>query len=117
MRAFLQSLLLAAIVSQLNAQRIKLAITMICRNEEVNFRSNLRLWLPIVDYFVFMMDTRTTDQSSSAIAEILNGKAKYEIVPYEFDGFGPARTDSLSAVWQHFREATHVLIADPGLLL
>jgi hypothetical protein len=90
-----------------------LAITMICRNEEVNFRSNLALWLRVAKYFVFMLDNRTTDNSESAIAEILSGKAKYQVISYEFTGFGPARTASLQAVWKHFPEASHVLIADP----
>jgi hypothetical protein len=93
--------------------KISLAITMICRDEEVNFRSNLKLWLGVVDYFVFMIDSRTTDQSVLAIEEILKGQAEYEIVPYEFEGFGPARTDSLETVWQYFPQATHVIIADP----
>jgi hypothetical protein len=60
-----------------------------------------------------MIDSRTTDQSVLAIEEILNGQAEYEIVPYKFEGFGPARTDSLETVWQYFPQATHVIIADP----
>jgi hypothetical protein len=93
---------------------IRVAITMICRNEEVNFRSNLALWLPIVDYFVFMMDSRTNDKSEAAIKDILLGKAEYKVISYQFNGFGPARTASLEAVWEYFPQATHVIIADPG---
>ena len=100
---------------QICSAKMSLAISMICRDEEVNFRSNLHLWLGIVDYFVFMVDSRTTDQSVSAINEILRGKTRYEVIPYEFTGFGSARTDSLTAVWHQYPSATHVLIADPGL--
>ena len=111
---FVLHLVIIAAISGIDAVTNSLAITMICRNEEVNFRSNLALWLPMVDYFVFMVDTRTTDNSYAAIGEILEGKADYQIIPYLFDGFGQARTASLAAVWQHFPEASHVLIADPG---
>jgi hypothetical protein len=90
-----------------------LVVTMICRDEEVNFQSNLAMWLPVADFFVFMMDTRTKDRSRETIAEILSGKVPYQVVPYEFDGFGTARTASLDAAWKHFPQATHVLIADP----
>ena len=91
-----------------------LVITMICRDEEVNFKSNLELWLPVASYFVFMLDTRTTDQSQTVIEKILGGKAAgFKVVPYEFNGFGPARTASLEAAWQYFPQASHVLIADP----
>ena len=99
---------------QICSAKMSLAISMICRDEEVNFRSNLHLWLGVIDYFVFMVDSRTTDQSVSAINEILHGKSRYEVLPYEFTGFGSARTDSLVAVWQYYPGATHVLIADPG---
>jgi hypothetical protein len=95
---------------------VHVAITMICRNEEVNFRSNLALWLPVVEFYVFMLDDRTTDSSRSVIQEILDGKARYKIFDYEFEGFGPARTASLAAVWDTFPGATHVIIADPGSL-
>jgi hypothetical protein len=30
---------------------VSLVVTMICRNEDVNFKSNLALWLPIAKYF------------------------------------------------------------------
>ena len=30
---------------------VSLAVTMICRNEDVNFKSNLALWLPVAKYF------------------------------------------------------------------
>jgi hypothetical protein len=59
-----------------------------------------------------MVDTRTQDDTSEAIASILQNK-KYKIVPYLFEGFGPARTASLESAWQYFSQATHVWIADP----
>ena len=91
-----------------------LALTMICRDEEVNFKANLAAWIPVVDYFVFLIDNRTTDNSISTISSILGAAKKdYQIVQYTFTGFGPARTLSLEAAWKHFPQATHVLIADP----
>ena len=30
---------------------VSLVVSMICRNEDVNFKSNLALWLPIAKYF------------------------------------------------------------------
>lgn len=93
---------------------VKLAITMICRNEEVNFRANLAKWTSFVDYYVFVMDERTSDNSRAVIGEILNESNKdYRIIDNKFDGFGSARTVSLSAVWKYYPYATHVLIADP----
>lgn len=95
-------------------ESVKLAITMICRNEEVNFRANLAKWTSFVDFYVFVMDTRTSDNSREVIAEILSTAGKqYQIVDNDFDGFGSARTLSLSSVWEFFPQATHVLIADP----
>lgn len=85
---------------------------MILRDEAVNIKSNLPLWLSIVDYFVFMVDTRTQDDTHDAIKSILRNK-EFKIVPYLFDGFGPARTASLQNAWKHFPHATHVWIADP----
>lgn len=92
---------------------ISVVMAMICRNEEVNFRSNLALWLPLVKYFVFVMDERTNDKSEEAIRSILNRKAEFVIVPNKFDGFGPARTLSLTEAWKNFPQASHVLIGDP----
>jgi hypothetical protein len=89
-----------------------IVMTMILRDEAVNIKSNLPLWLSVVDYFVFMVDTRTQDDTSEAIANILQNK-KYKIVPYLFEGFGPARTASLEKAWEYFSQATHVWIADP----
>ena len=51
---------------------VSVVITMICRNEAVNFRSNLHLWFPAVDYFVFMMDSRNSDDSEEVIQSILS---------------------------------------------
>ena len=91
-----------------------LAITMICRDEAVNFKTNLPGWLDIVDYFVFLIDERTSDNSVEVIRSILSPVNKdYVILPYNFTGFGPARTLSLETTWEKFPQASHVLIADP----
>ena len=119
---------------------VSLVVAMICRDEQVNFESNLALWLEVADYFIFIMDTRNTDDSEQVIARILSGtttnndnsnttpqkSAKgYQIVKNEFIGFGQARTLSLAKSWEYFgkngkalltptsKAATHVLIADP----
>jgi hypothetical protein len=93
---------------------VSVVITMICRNEAVNFRSNLKLWFPVVDYFTFLMDSRNSDDSEEVIDMILKeGKKQYMIEKHEFGGFGQARTASLDAAWRHFPTATHVIIADP----
>jgi len=55
---------------------VEIAITMMIRDEAVNIRSNLALWLPVIDYFVFIVDSRNTDESKDAIHKILEGKAK-----------------------------------------
>lgn len=85
----------------------------IVRDEEVNLRSNLPAYVPLVDYYVFMVDRRTSDGTLKAIEEILGGKRHYHVEIYDFDGFGPARTASLKMAWKHFSNATHVWIADP----
>lgn len=91
-----------------------LVLTMLCRDEDVNLKSNLASWLPFVSYFVFVMDTRTNDGSEATIRSIL-GKANkdFVIVPNNFTGFGQARTLSLQAAWKSFPHASHVLISDP----
>lgn len=94
----------------------KLAITMMCRDEEVNLKSNLRHWLYVVDYFVFLVDNRTVDNTIQTIRDILIDNNIFRIIMYDFDGFGNARTLSLSETWEHFPQATHVLIADPDWL-
>ena len=95
--------------------QVSFVMTMICRDEAVNFRSNLALWLPAVDYFVFLIDKRTSDGSEAVIESILgNGKSKgYKIIPHDFLGFGQSRTASLDEAWKYFPQATHVVIADP----
>lgn len=91
-----------------------LAITMICRDEAVNFKANLAAWLPIVDYYVFMIDSRTKDDSVEVINNILKPAGKdFKIVHYNFSGFGQGRTQSLKETWDTFPQASHVLIADP----
>lgn len=91
-----------------------IVMTMICRDEEVNFKENLAKWIPVVDYYVFVVDQRTTDNSVTTIKQILDsGHKEYKIVLSEFTGFGQARTLSLAEAWSTFPQATHVLIADP----
>ncbi len=91
-----------------------IVLTMISRDEGVNFKSNLALWLPIVDYFTILVDNRTIDDSHAIINQILEGRAKgYKIIDYVFDGFGSSRTLSLREAWKHFPQATHVIIGDP----
>eukprot|EP01032_Pedospumella_encystans_P032437 gene32437-36617_t len=87
---------------------------MLCRDEDVNLKANIPNWLRVVDYFVFVVDNRTRDNSVNTIENLLGkvGK-KYKVVNNDFTGFGPARTLSLDAAWTHFPHATHVLIADP----
>ena len=69
-------LALALILAVTAARKVQLAMTMMIRDEAINLRSNLPLWVSIVDYFVFLVDVRTTDDSKHAIAEILTGKVK-----------------------------------------
>lgn len=90
-----------------------LVMAFIVRDEEVNIRSNLPAYVPFVDYYVFMVDHRTSDGTLAAIEEILGGKRNYHVEKYEFDGFGPARTASLKQAWLRYPNATHVWIADP----
>ena len=73
-------------------------MVMVCRDEEINFKSNLALWLPIVDYFIFLIDSRTKDNSYQVIEEILSRprRGKFKILTYEFEGFGQARTQVLN---------------------
>jgi len=89
-------------------------MTMICRDEEVNLRTNLPLWLDVIDYFVFVIDDRNVDSSIITIENILKPSNKlYIIQSYKFEGFGPARTLSLEIAWENYSNASHVLIADP----
>ena len=94
----------------------RLAITMMCRDEEVNIKSNLRQWLLVADYFVFLVDRRTVDNTAQAIKDILQDTNIFRIIIYDFNGFGNARTLSLTETWNNFPQATHVLIADPDWL-
>jgi hypothetical protein len=109
MRLFSLLVVLPIIVNAANT----IVMTMIIRDEEVNIRSNLPLWSKVIDYFVFMVDSRTTDKTEEAIAAILMNKRPYKIVHHEFTGFGPARTKSLQNAWEFFPQASHVWIADP----
>ena len=109
------ALLLAFLVYVVCARpgRNSIVMTYIVRDEAVNIRSNLPLWATIIDYFVFMVDERTSDGTESAIAEVLGSRIPYEIVYHRFEGFGSARTKSLANAWKYYPEATHVWIADP----
>lgn len=101
------------LVSPLISGQQSIVMTMIVRDEAVNLASNLALWTPFISYFIFMVDDRTTDGSVEAIGNILSGKRNFRCIPYHFDGFGPARTLSLSNAWDYYPNATHVWIADP----
>ncbi len=93
---------------------VSVVMTMICRDEEVNLKTNLVKWFSIVDKFVFIIDKRTTDNSVNTIKTLLSeGGKQFKIIFSEFDGFGSARTLSLTEAWNNFPTATHVLIADP----
>jgi hypothetical protein len=92
----------------------KIVMTMIVRDEEVNLKSNLKLWTNIIKYFIFLVDTRTIDNSIDTIHSVLNAsQSEYKIFANEFDGFGSSRTRSLEAAWKYFPDATHVWISDP----
>jgi hypothetical protein len=108
------SSMLGATLQQRFDRPVSIIATMIARDEAVNFESNLALWLPVIDYFVFMVDSRTRDETNSTIARILDGNCKgYHIKDYLFEGFGPARTASLIEAFKQFPQATHVWITDP----
>jgi hypothetical protein len=99
--------------SDWRTERIIVVVAMICRNEEVNFKSNLALWARDVEYFLFLMDERSTDNSPATINAILDGIAQYTIVRNQFEGFGQARTRSMQEAYHHYPSATHVIVADP----
>jgi len=44
------------VVSSNPLKKASLVATFISRNEAVNYETNLALWLPVVDYFVFLID-------------------------------------------------------------
>jgi hypothetical protein len=91
-----------------------IVMTMILRDEAVNLRSNLPLWVGKIDYFMFLVDRRTTDGSEDVIKNILgDNHVPFEIVYHDFDGFGSSRTRSLQNAWKYFPQASHVWIADP----
>lgn len=101
------------LLSCVHGYQSSIVMTFIVRDEAVNIRANLPLWFDSVDYYVFMVDYRTQDDTYKAIAEVLEGKKQYRNITYDFTGFGPARTASLEAAWEHFPQASHVWIADP----
>ena len=96
-------------------QQPTIVMTMFCRDEEVNLRSNLKEWLNFIDYFVILIDSRNADDSKMFLNEALKGY-KHVVQDFQFEGFGHARTLSLQVAWHHYKNASHVLIADPGYL-
>ncbi len=112
--ALLLSIIFALVSYGNAADHHRIVATFIVRDEDVNLKVNLPLWASFIDYFVFMVDTRTKDNSVATIKQILGKYNRpYVIHKNEFDGFGSARTRSLTAAWEAFSNATHVLIADP----
>jgi hypothetical protein len=103
----------AAVVA--GSKELSVVVAMICRNEEVNFKSNLLLWTQGegIKYFLFLMDDRNTDNSPATIKKILSGVAEYAIVTSPFEGFGQARTKSMQEAWKNFPQASHIIVADP----
>lgn len=99
--------------SLINLQENSIVMTMMIRDEAVNIRSNLPLWKKFINYFIFMIDERTVDDTEDAIREILGKDCPYQLISYKFEGFGPARTLSLQNAWKYYPQATHVWIADP----
>ena len=65
---------------KLTPNEVSLVVAMICRNENVNFESNLAMWLHSADYFVFVMDDRNSDDSEAVIERIL-GKGEHSQGP------------------------------------
>lgn len=116
---WLQSLVLAILLHRASTADVareepSLVITMICRDEAVNFRANLAMWTSLADYYVFLMDSRTVDDSATVVRDILSASGKdFHIQHYNFTGFGAARTMSLNVAWDQYPQASHVLIADP----
>jgi hypothetical protein len=105
----------SSLVGEKFERPVEIVMAMMIRDERVNIESNLGLWAEVIDYFVFMVDERTSDGSQEAIKKVLGGsKCKdYRILPYAFEGFGKARTLSLTNAYKEFPQATHVWIADP----
>ena len=112
--AHLLLLAIALVLSATAAREVQLAMTMMIRDEAVNLRSNLPLWISIVDYFVFLVDVRTTDDSKNAIAEILTGKVK------GFQIIGRGRlihcTIAFSSLLLHILQIIHSLVLVKGVL-
>eukprot|EP01038_Epipyxis_sp_PR26KG_P005866 gene5866-8090_t len=110
------AVIVIACMSLVNGNTLQptLALTMICRDEAVNLKSNLAKWRNFADYYIFLVDSRTSDLTVSVINTILGHKPdNYKVINYTFNGFGQARTSSLEATWNNFPQASHVLVADP----
>lgn len=60
--------------------------------EQTNLRNNLPLWEGIIDYYVIGIDSKTTDGSEAAIAEILPPSTPRSVYHFDFDGFGHVST-------------------------
>lgn len=94
-----------------------LVTTMMLRDEEVNIQEHLPLWMEYTDYFVFGIDSNSTDGTENAIHSLLQHnptfKDRYHIFRFNFTGFGPVRTLTLQESWKKFPQASHVWVADP----
>ncbi len=74
--------------------KTSIVMTMICRDEEVNLRANLAQWFPVIDYFIFLVDSRNTDHTWYFIKRTFQGSKEnsFKALSYDFEGFGHART-------------------------
>ena len=74
--------------------KTSIVMTMICRDEEVNLRANLAQWFPVIDYFIFLIDSRNTDHTWYFIKRTFQGSKanSFKALSYDFEGFGHART-------------------------
>ena len=74
--------------------KTSIVMTMICRDEEVNLRANLAQWFPVIDYFIFLIDSRNTDHTWFYIKRTFQGSKanRFKALSYDFEGFGHART-------------------------
>mmetsp|Transcript_15340 Transcript_15340/g.23095 ORF Transcript_15340/g.23095 Transcript_15340/m.23095 type:complete len:1139 (-) Transcript_15340:103-3519(-) len=106
--------LLASIITPLPAQDPSIVMTMLIRDEEDNIHNNLHQWVHLMDYFVFLIDDRTSDKSVQNIAAVLDGKRPYNIQFHSFSGFGSARTKLFSIAWQYYSDAAFVFMAQPS---
>ena len=88
--------------------KTSIVMTMICRDEEVNLRANLAQWFPVVDYFIFLIDSRNTDHTWYFIKRTFQGSKEnsFKALSYDFEGFGHART----LVWKKTKKCNFIYI-------